>query len=414
MSDEKPLVRDPATYLAFILAPLNHAYETVGRELLVVDSPVHYVVKSDFTAFYQYVDHEILGQELLSLTGKHESIQALLELIQECQGRRFGIPQLFDASDRLSEVYADVVERDMLRQGFPTWRFNDDFRIACVDYANTLDAIEALDRSARSVGLTLGEHKTVTPSFATYALEVMGLTVSDQIPAPERSDPEFAVVDYVEDALHGDPEEAEKVIEKIVVSHEGAEVDGVINLADVSIVEMKEIRRALNGLARSESDAAFGKLRILVGFLPALMPNVSRYLIARNPDRPAAVAEAFSDICEHVSLSDWQRVWMLHVCRVCELLSDSSAGYEQRIQWVIDLLKANRSPTLNAWACLCLAEAERADVAVIDYHFRRAPSALSGWYISALSAMSKVDSSVVERKQFKAMKASFELAKFIF
>ena len=84
----------------------------------------------------------------------YELVNALMQLLEETQGRAYGLPQLLDPSDRLSEVYIDRVERALIRAGFHTWRYNDDFRIGCRDYPETLDAIEHLDVWPGGIGKT--------------------------------------------------------------------------------------------------------------------------------------------------------------------------------------------------------------------------------------------------------------------
>ncbi|MEW2223582.1 RNA-directed DNA polymerase [Streptomyces sp. NPDC007044] len=416
MRDEKPLQRDANAYLSFVQAPIDYAWSAGGSGFLTVgDSPVKHVVKSDITAFYQYIDHDILARELLARTGKHEAIRSLMEILQECQGRKFGIPQLLDASDVLSEAYADIIERDLLRQGFPTWRFNDDFRIACESYEHALDAIEALDRSSRSVGLTLGEHKTVTPTFFGYAFEVFGLSVSDLIPRPGEGEPEFTVMDYMEEALEEDVEEAESVLSNSGVSSNAAEdPPGWIDLRSASAADVRKIRRAINGISRGGSDAAIDRAQSLVTYLPSLTPTVTRYLISRFSAQPVRVSACIDSVLEHVFLSDWQKLWMAHAVRECKLLSGSSPGnHEGRRQLFTEIFYSDRSPVLRAEIGLALAQESHLEISALDAQFRRAPGVLGTWYLAAVAHLGPGNAGTAQARQFQAMRDSVDLAKFI-
>lgn len=149
LRNEQELDRSPDAYGKFVGEPIKHARHIdlakqredisgppVSKRVVfsVKSSTFTHVVKSDITAFYQYIDHQILFDELLAKTGDYDAISALIQLLDETQGRRFGLPQLLTPSDRLSEVYIDIVHRSVRRQGFPIWRFSDDFRILCASY----------------------------------------------------------------------------------------------------------------------------------------------------------------------------------------------------------------------------------------------------------------------------------------
>jgi Reverse transcriptase (RNA-dependent DNA polymerase) len=216
LRNEPDLDRSPKAYISFVQAPILYAGD-LSQEggpgfLKVFGSGIRYVVKTDISAFYQYVDHAVLASELVAKTGDYEAITALVEFLGELQGRQHGLPQLLNSSDRLSEVYIDIAERDLLRKGLAVWRFNDDFRIACRDYPGALRAIEALDEAARQIGLVISEYKTFTPTFTRYAFDTLGLQVDDTIPQGEQQDAEGAVADYTE---IDETEEAEHSLELI-------------------------------------------------------------------------------------------------------------------------------------------------------------------------------------------------------
>ena len=68
----------------------------------------------------------------------------------------------------LAEAYLSIVERQLLRLGLAVWRYNDDFRIAVDSWSDALNAVDALERECRAIGLALNDLKTVIRKGATY------------------------------------------------------------------------------------------------------------------------------------------------------------------------------------------------------------------------------------------------------
>lgn len=127
-----------------------------------------YVVSSDVTACYEYIDHGLLGRELLARTGDSEGVEALTNLLGGLTGRSYGLPQQSAPSDTLAEAYLSIVERRLLRQGLTAWRYSDDFLIAVSGWSDALKAVDTLERECRSMGLALNDLKTVIRKGQTY------------------------------------------------------------------------------------------------------------------------------------------------------------------------------------------------------------------------------------------------------
>lgn len=259
LANAKPVDRSPAAYLTFVTAPGRYARDRQPQHnrggfirLFWGDTPVNYVVKSDLTAFYQFIDHAVLAEELLLFGADFELIEALMELLAEVQGRNYGLPQLLDASDMLSELYADRIERDLLRSGFAVWRFNDDFRVACDTYVDALTAIEALDAAARRVGLVLSENKTVTVGIMKYILDAFNLSASDAGQAVDLDDVEDMVGDYTDDFGEDDADEALSVVRRAQVDRGEVRPNTAperwIRLRSLRTEDVRLLRRAINGL----------------------------------------------------------------------------------------------------------------------------------------------------------------------
>lgn len=166
-----PLDQSSAAYMTFVNGPVGHATQPTpkpGGGFIVTLAVGGYVVKTDITGYYQYIDHRILAEQLLLLSDDYEAIDALTELLSEVQGRAFGLPQMLQPSDRLADIYIQAVQRTLVRAGRSVWRYNDDFRIACATYIDALRAIEEFAVAARRIGLVLNESKTTISKIGTY------------------------------------------------------------------------------------------------------------------------------------------------------------------------------------------------------------------------------------------------------
>jgi len=402
LRNEPALDRSPEAYLRFIGGPLQYARELepdpeplriagfafTSPHVPVSSSLIHYVVKADINAFYEYVDHSVLSRELLTRTGDHAAIECLMSLLAEAQGRSFGLPQLMEPSDRLSELYADIVERDLLRRGWPAWRFNDDFRIAVRDFGAALSAIEDLAAAAREVGLTLSDLKTTTPRFSKYAWENFGLSVDDELPAElSRHNAADMVGDYTEGVGETDLTWAIQQIGDAYTPEtpDAERSESGIDLANVRGSDFRILRRALGRLIRSRAEDGFPHLVKLVAYVPSLTPWVIRYAIAAGEQHREDAANLFATLVADVAMSDWQRMWVVRGLTDLELLDPAvSHSASEMAGWVEALRHGRHSPVVRAEASLALAAAGRIDFRDLEHSLRGQPAALSAWYLVAI------------------------------
>lgn len=128
-----------------------------------------YVSTTDVTSFYEFIDHDLLAQELEAQSGEGVAIDALMLLLFQIGGKRVGIPQIHTASDVLGDTYIDVVRRRLWRAGYAVFSYSDDFRIATASLSQAKDALELCAREVRDIGLALNESKTYTYGREKYA-----------------------------------------------------------------------------------------------------------------------------------------------------------------------------------------------------------------------------------------------------
>ncbi|MGL5826225.1 MAG: reverse transcriptase domain-containing protein [Nocardioides sp.] len=158
-SDLPPVSRETQGFDDFQRAPLS-------------DTTAAYVVSSDVSAFYQYIDYNVLAQELLIRTGDADRVTALLDLLEGVTGRTYGLPQQSEPSDLLAETYIDIIHRRLVRKGLRVWRYNDDWRITTASWSKALHAVDLLEHEARRIGLTLNDSKTIIRTIRTYSDEI--------------------------------------------------------------------------------------------------------------------------------------------------------------------------------------------------------------------------------------------------
>lgn len=371
--------RSNEAYQAFTVAPIRFAETRTQRAAIEAenwtyqfrpeDASIQYVVTADLASFYDYIDHDILGRELLLRTGDHATIECLLELLLEVQGRRYGIPQLLEPSDRLSELYASRILRALQRQQWPSWRYNDDFRIAVESFEDAKQALDDLTAAARDNGLVLNESKTRTPSFVTYYRD-------------------YNVSDYDDDADGRDPTWALDTLRSTVTPRELAghpASDTQISLHEADRSAIRTIRQALTKLAGSAEPRAvevMPKMENIVAFVASATPYVLRYLLAMAPIDRLATTRSLSAIINEVSLSNWQRMCIIRAIRELHL-TDS----EPFTAWVTGHRTQRYETAVRAEATLALADVNKIEAQDVIRALDEEPSALATWYLQALQRL---------------------------
>jgi hypothetical protein len=372
--------RSAQAYRDFVLAPIQAGFDSQPGMLRTLGSAIFgYVVEADITAFYQYVDHEILRQELHIQSGQVESVEYLLQLLAESEGRAFGVPQLHDPSDWLSDFYIRIVERDLIRSGLQVWRFNDDFRIGCEDYADALDAIERLEESARSVGLTVNTYKTYTPTFMTYLIKNTGLDISTAEAGFDPQDVEAIVADYTtldeSDAIST----AHNVIERLRSSPQHV---GHIDIMKLRTEELRDLRRAFGALSRNADEYGLDWVKPLFEFAPSLTPRLVQYLISLHRSFSERIMEILRELRDSRSVSEWQSVWLIYAHRELNL-----TGTDEVVTWMRTQRERGRGRLLAAEASVALAGQGAIPFEVLDQAIRVEPQVFAAWYSYAIRSL---------------------------
>lgn len=379
-------------YRAFVSGPIGRAFPK-GRSARLSQAAIDYVVQADIAAFYQYVDHGVLLEELQVRTGKVEAARLLVELLGEIQGATYGLPQLLEASDALSEVYIQILERDVARRTSDIWRFNDDFRIGANGYGNAQQALEDLSAAARPLGLILSDHKTSIVKFSTYFWHNAIGEVGDSDVEVNPDEVEVWMEEYPDLSDDELVETAQATVTRL-----GDDSDDPIDLTDPSSRDVRDLRRAFNILSRHGDKSGLRYIEEIFRFVPQLTPRLCDYMVSAHRSGHG-VTRVWNAISKRSGTHNvWQRAWLTYVARECRIASKTSEG------WLQSQFRGAPSGLLHAETSLSLARSNMIEFEHLDAALRTQPEALAAWYALAVN-----DLPDVPQQQRKAVRASSPL-----
>jgi RNA-directed DNA polymerase len=250
----------------------EQSYEDFERYPLT-EADARYVLEADASAFYQYIDHEILAYELIGLTGWAEATEAISRLLQGWTGTSKGLPQGPWPSYVLADVYISTVARSLLRAGFRFRRYSDDFRIVASTWTEVREAQLRLEEAFHAIGLVIAPRKLKTPKIDTYRGYL------------ERADdPRLRSVASREAfaELEAGEYEPPSPAPKAVTAHETQRAEEVVQeqleTLPITVLSTRLIRRALPKLGRGRSTVGLRLLPRLLARYPHLTPNLASYL----------------------------------------------------------------------------------------------------------------------------------------
>lgn len=315
-----------------------------------VDIPdVKYVSKTDVTAYYEFVDHDLLFAELIAQTGEEPAVELIADLLASVLGRRVGLPQVHPSSDVLGDAYIDPVRRRLLRQGYPTFTYSDDFRIASATLGDARAALEACAREVRALGLVLNERKTFTYRLAKYRESLTSFVEAERRLFEEGESPdEIGGLGFL-DSEYGDPDGDDTAPSSLgaspldrSVDEEDAftasngdanedidprrvraaqrawelwEVEEEAQSGQDAAITQSLLGRALRTLGAAADDRPLNALSPLLRFQPALTPQVVAYLDAYGQQGKSArtkIRNTLDTVVNGNILSTWQEIWIAH------------------------------------------------------------------------------------------------------
>jgi Reverse transcriptase (RNA-dependent DNA polymerase) len=121
-----------------------------------------WIVKSDLTAYFDTISHDLLINEVVALNVSPRTIALLRMMLRTWEitaGK--GIPQGPNVSRLLGNLFLIPVDRAMLEAGHRYFRYLDDVYILTSSKSETVAAIKLFERECRLRGLLVSSSKTV-------------------------------------------------------------------------------------------------------------------------------------------------------------------------------------------------------------------------------------------------------------
>jgi hypothetical protein len=139
-----------------------------------------YVVTTDITAYFEHISHDLLihrMQDLFSGKVDPETLDELKTLLPRLlrrwnKNKRYGLPQVNDASSFFGNIFLDELDKAMLRHGYAFLRYVDDMRIFTTDEPSARRALADLIIQLREMGLYIASGKTSIKSTAEMLTEI--------------------------------------------------------------------------------------------------------------------------------------------------------------------------------------------------------------------------------------------------
>ncbi|CAM3966498.1 hypothetical protein TSST111916_16180 [Tsukamurella strandjordii] len=330
---DRVLYRALANYLRSQLpAGSGDRVEHSAFERAPLDTPdARYITATDISSYYVYVDHAILGDELIAQTGDYDTVTSTLRLLGQVMSGSVGLPQVHDSSDLLGDVYIDPIRRKLIRSGYPTETYSDDFRICATTLGGARKSLEMCAASARELGLVLNEAKTFTYAREHYESSLEKFKVESRKVVEDNgllSVAKFLFHGRYDDDVSNsvEPESDSETTESVSANSghpDPEEIRAVWKLWSESTrddLQKNPMVRQLLGQSLPELGvlgeiSPLDSIEDLVRSTPELTPKVSEYLcqIARShPDSRPVVAGKIVEALDSETCSRWQTVWLLH------------------------------------------------------------------------------------------------------
>ncbi|MCW2674656.1 MAG: hypothetical protein JWP14_3245 [Frankiales bacterium] len=327
-----------------------------------IDTGISYIVSADIASCYQFIDHELLASELSVQSGDANAVDAVVELLREVAGRRYGIPQQSVASDVIAEAFLSRLERKLVRRRLRVSRYNDDFRFACKTWSEVVRAIEVFAEEARTMGFTVNDQKTLTWGAAKYE---RSLDEADQLREEIAAEAELDLTTFGEDydgfvVLDEPDSEDVDLLTSVRVLERWDKVAGRRRVAASRRAEHRAIVDLLPAALKTLEKAPGTDSNIvdlcmkLLRFERTTTPAVAAYLTTRDDE--AVLLASFDKLLKAKAyLNGWQ-VWWLQQPLSRQPGFASGVGGKARIAWARQaLMSAEHTPVLQAHAAMTLA-----------------------------------------------------------
>jgi hypothetical protein len=145
-------------------------------ELFFNTHPTGFLLKTDITAYFEHINIKKLIITLENLGAKGAAVEQLLFLLKGWSNNGIGIPQGYDQSSFLGNIYLNEVDQAMIADGFNYYRFADDIKVFEIEEKKLRKAISRLTELLRPLNLHLSGGKTKIIQREEYYSEKLQFT----------------------------------------------------------------------------------------------------------------------------------------------------------------------------------------------------------------------------------------------
>jgi hypothetical protein len=272
-------------------------------------------VIGDVAAFYEYVDHARLADEIVELTGELDLADAISLSLSELTGRAFGLPQGPRASDAFASFYLTRLDRRLARLGTTAFRYHDEFRLPVIRAGDAPRVLLELEEELRQLGLVLNPAKTRVVSRTRYegALDALESRLEE---ARESAASDLDIYGFDPDAFAG-AEWGDLPTDHLEEAFVGAATETPSRRDSVSD---RLIAQFLPLLAAAESQVVLEQLADLVRRRTWLTRSISLYLrsLAGTDSEEAMVKAVDGVLRSRTYLLPWVRGWLVDPLVHCQ------------------------------------------------------------------------------------------------
>lgn len=281
---------------------------------------VGYIVEYDISACYEYIDHAILGHELIKQGGSPERVEALTGLLRDFQSRSCGLPQMVPASDSFADLYLSILQRALQRHGWQTSRFVDDFKTTVSEWATANQVLVRAVEYARTIGLVLSPDKSSIRRMdrvkrkldREQAAQLKFLEQFSNGRQGEDLDP-FSVESY---PIFKDPHDSDSGSPSVGDFYWALLQDWFESATQARRTEVPlpadwrtpQLSRAVRILAERQEPLSQDLLGELIFHYPLHTPTVCRYIAERSGSERT---DLLLGLAEGKDLTPWEKVWYL-------------------------------------------------------------------------------------------------------
>lgn len=314
-----------------------------------IEAGEEYIVSIDITAFYDSIDHSILGDKIVQITGEVSIATCISRFLSLVMNSNRGVPQGLLPSDTLATLYLQSVDSAMLRSGFNYWRHGDDIRMSAEKISLARQSIAIAEVELRKIGLVLNSSKCTiqrTEHYDAHLIETSRVyelikqklfqdrvdEVSSDTKMLESLMDEAKLDDQMKwDLFYHGSISLEQVINEISEHLQPGELevaarlfaDTMEGLPDGETPLPKDqfhvqIKKSMLRLAAGKSDIAINVCASLIAKFPEKTELVCNYLISLSSVSPKEVCIQVEDVINsELFLTAWQKAWIYRVMIEC-------------------------------------------------------------------------------------------------